>query len=72
MVGSDLVLHKQIHFYVRGGARVDVRFLQQGVFDENGGGPQDEGGKQVHVNVVPHAVQLSENITAHGTPICIG
>lgn len=31
---------------------------QQGVFDQDGHGSQDEGGKQVHVDVVPHTVEL--------------
>lgn len=31
---------------------------QQGVFNQDGHGFQDEGGKQVHVDVVPHAVEL--------------
>lgn len=65
MVGSDLVLDKQLHLEVCGGARVDVGSLQQGVFDENGCSSQDEGGKKVHVNVVPHTVQFPGNTTAH-------
>lgn len=31
---------------------------QQGVFHQDGHGSQDEGGKQVHVDVVPHTVEL--------------
>lgn len=30
---------------------------QQGIFNEDGHGSQDEGSKQVHVDVVPHAVE---------------
>lgn len=32
--------------------------VQQGVLGQNGESPQDEGGKQVHVDIVAHAVQL--------------
>lgn len=59
-VGSNFVLDDQLQLEVRGGARVEIGSLQQGIFDENGGSSQDEGGEQVHVNVVPHAVQLPE------------
>lgn len=31
---------------------------QQSVLDQDGHASQDEGGKQVHVDVVPHAVKL--------------
>ena len=31
---------------------------EQGVFHQDGHGSQDEGGKQVHVDVVPHTVEL--------------
>lgn len=34
------------------------REAQQGVFHQDGHGSQDEGGEQVHVDVVPHAVEL--------------
>lgn len=34
--------------------------LQQRVFDEDWQRSQDEGGKQIHVDVVPHAVQLPD------------
>lgn len=35
-----------------------VHLIQQHVFDEDGDGAQDEGAEQIHVDVVPHAVQL--------------
>ncbi len=35
-----------------------VHLIQQRVFDEDGDGAQDEGAEQIHVDVVPHAVQL--------------
>lgn len=35
------------------------RESQQGVFHQDGHGSQDEGGKQVHVDAVPHTVKLS-------------
>lgn len=31
---------------------------QQSVFNQDGHGSQDEGGKQVHVDVVPHTVEF--------------
>ncbi len=31
---------------------------QQGIFNQDGHGSQDEGGEQVHVDVVPHTVEL--------------
>lgn len=31
---------------------------QQGIFYQNGYSSQDEGGKQVHVDVVPHTMEL--------------
>lgn len=30
---------------------------QQSIFNQDGHGSQDEGGEQVHVDVVPHAVE---------------
>lgn len=44
-----------------------VHPVQQRVFDEDGERSQDEGAEQVHVDVVPHAVQLPVGKTdAHG------
>lgn len=37
---------------------VDVGGPQQSIFDEDRQRSQDEGGKQIHVDVVPHAVQF--------------
>lgn len=34
--------------------------LQQGVFDEDRKGSQDEGGEQIHMDVVPHAMQFPD------------
>lgn len=65
---SDLIVDQQLHRRHRCPGeslllvsaevlRCDVGH-QQGVFDEDGQRSQDEGGKQIHVDVVPHAVQF--------------
>ena len=60
---NDLIVDEQVH----GGDDVpgevvvpdpQARVLHEGVFDQDGQRPQDEGSKQVHVDVVPHAVKL--------------
>ena len=41
------------------GAMVRLPTVEEGqVFDEDGGGPQDEGYEEVHMDVVPCAVEL--------------
>ncbi len=35
-----------------------VHLIQQRVFDEDEDGAQDEGAEQIHMDVVPHAMQL--------------
>lgn len=67
----DLVVDQQLH-RGHGGLGValllipaavlrrQVGGLQQSVLNEDGQRSQDEGGKQVHVDVVPHAVQFPE------------
>lgn len=44
--------------------------VQKSVFEEDGERAQDEGAEQVHVDVVPHAVQLPEGNTNGRTEIC--
>ena len=62
---NDLIVDEQVH----GGDDVpgevpvlvpdlQARVLHQSVFDQDGQRPQDEGRKEVHVDVVPHTVQL--------------
>lgn len=67
-ITTDLIVYQQLHWRHRclrkalllvtaEVLRRDVG-LQQSVFDEDRQGSQDEGGKQIHVDVVPHAVQF--------------
>lgn len=37
---------------------------QQSIFNQDGHGSQDEGGEQVHVDVVPHTVEPPGEVTA--------
>lgn len=69
-ITTDLIVDQQFHWrhWCLGESlllvsaevlRCDVG-LQQSVFDEDGQRSQDEGGKQIHVDVVPHAVQFPD------------
>lgn len=67
---THLIVDQQLHWRHRGPGeslllvlaevlRCDVG-LHQSVFDEDGQRSQDEGCKQIHMDVVPHAVEFSD------------
>lgn len=56
-VGSDRYVNPALCLGVTAASGVQCEG-QQGVFNQDGHGSQDERGKQVHVDVVPHTVEL--------------